>query len=84
VRTAADERDLRAPRRYLRRELLDRVLILGESHLRAVLTDYQVHYNTAGTRASPSESPAADTTAVTSPLPASTADGSTENPSWAA
>jgi len=31
----------------LRRELLDRVLILGESHLRAVLTDYQVHYNTA-------------------------------------
>ncbi len=31
----------------LRRELLDRVLILGESHLRAVLTDSQVHYNTA-------------------------------------
>ena len=31
----------------LRRELLDRVLILGEQHLRAVLTDYQTHYNTA-------------------------------------
>ena len=31
----------------LRRELLDRVLILGEAHLRAVLTQYQVHYNTA-------------------------------------
>ena len=31
----------------LRRELLDRVLILGEAHLRAVLTDYQAHYNTA-------------------------------------
>jgi putative transposase len=31
----------------LRRELLDRVLILGESHLRAVLTEYQEHYNTA-------------------------------------
>jgi transposase InsO family protein len=31
----------------LRRELLDRLLILGERHLRAVLTDYQAHYNTA-------------------------------------
>jgi hypothetical protein len=31
----------------LRRELLGRVLILGESHLRAVLAEYQVHYNTA-------------------------------------
>jgi putative transposase len=31
----------------LRREFLDRVLILGERHLRAVLTDYQAHYNTA-------------------------------------
>jgi putative transposase len=31
----------------VRRELLDRVLILGEAHLRAVLTEYQAHYNTA-------------------------------------
>jgi len=31
----------------LRREILDRVLILGEGHLRAVLAEYQVHYNTA-------------------------------------
>jgi putative transposase len=31
----------------LRRELLDRVLIPGEGHLRAVLAEYQVHYNTA-------------------------------------
>jgi transposase InsO family protein len=31
----------------LRRELLDRVLILSERHLRAVLTDYQAHDNTA-------------------------------------
>jgi putative transposase len=31
----------------LRRELLDRMLILGESHLRAVLAEYQVHYNMA-------------------------------------
>ena len=31
----------------VRRERLDRVLILGERHLCAVLTDYQAHYNTA-------------------------------------
>jgi putative transposase len=31
----------------LRREVLDRILILGERHLRAVLTGHQVHYNTA-------------------------------------
>jgi transposase InsO family protein len=31
----------------LRRELLDRALILSEGHLRALLAQYQVHYNTA-------------------------------------
>ena len=31
----------------LRREFLDRVLILGERHLSAALTEYQAHYNTA-------------------------------------
>jgi transposase InsO family protein len=31
----------------LRRELLDRTLILNQSHLRAVLAEYQEHYNTA-------------------------------------
>jgi hypothetical protein len=31
----------------LRREFPGRVLIPGETHLRAVLTDYQAHYNTA-------------------------------------
>jgi putative transposase len=31
----------------LRREILDRVLILGKAHLHTVLTEYQVHYNTA-------------------------------------
>ena len=31
----------------LRRELLDRVLIIGERHLQAVLTEYLAHYNAA-------------------------------------
>ena len=31
----------------LRRELLDRSLILGAAYLRAVLAEYQEHYNTA-------------------------------------
>jgi transposase InsO family protein len=31
----------------LHRELLDRMLILSEAHLRAILIEYQVHYNTA-------------------------------------
>jgi transposase InsO family protein len=31
----------------LRRDLLDRMLILSEAHLRAILIEYQVHYNTA-------------------------------------
>ena len=31
----------------LRRELLDRTLILNQVHLRAVLAEYQEHYNTA-------------------------------------
>ena len=32
----------------LRREILDRSLILGEAHLRAVLAEYQERCNTAG------------------------------------
>jgi putative transposase len=31
----------------LRREVLDRTLILNQAHLRAVLSEYQEHYNTA-------------------------------------
>jgi putative transposase len=69
----------------LRRELLDRLLILGEAHLRAVLAEYQAHDNTARrTRASPSASPTPNTAAATAPSPTSTVNGSSENPSWAA
>ena len=42
----------------LRREVLDRVLILGEAQPRAILANTKKHYNTAGrTRPSPSASP---------------------------
>ena len=69
----------------LPRELLDRVLILGESHLRTVLAGYQVHYNTARPHQGIAQRvPNGNTTVATSPLPTSTANGSTENPSWAA
>jgi hypothetical protein len=51
----------------LRRELLDRTLILNQAHLRAVLAEYQERYNTARApiRASTSASP------TLAPLPAS-------------
>jgi transposase InsO family protein len=50
-------------RERLRRERLDHVLILGERHLRAVLTDYQAHYNTARPhQASLNTSPATNAT----------------------
>jgi hypothetical protein len=42
-----NERYLRALIRTLRHELLDRMLIVGERHLRAILTEYQMHYNAA-------------------------------------
>ena len=61
------------------------MLILGEGHLRAVLTKYQVHYNTARPHEGIAQRvPTANTTVATAPLPTSTADGSSENPSWAA
>jgi hypothetical protein len=44
------------------------VLILGEAHLRAVLAEYQLHYNTAP--AAPGHRPArAQTTNVSLPAP---------------
>jgi putative transposase len=69
----------------LRLELPGRMLILGKRHLRSVLTEYQAHYNRPGrTRALPTASPTANTTVATPPLPTSTANGSTANPSSAA
>jgi transposase len=66
----------------LRRELLDRVLITGDAHLRAVLAEYQMHYNTAVcTRASLSASLTANTTLPASSQETSVLSGSTENPS---
>jgi len=35
------------PAATLRREILDRMLILGKRHLRAVLAGYQAHHNMA-------------------------------------
>jgi len=69
----------------LRRELLDRVLILGEGHLRAVLIDYQVHYNTARPHQGiaqrvPDAGCAAPPSAMIDPI----LSGSAENPSSAA
>jgi integrase-like protein len=41
------ERDLRRIIGTLRRELLDRLLVVNEHHLRRVLTEYLRHYNAA-------------------------------------
>jgi hypothetical protein len=58
------------------------MLIPGEAHLRNILADYQVHDNTARPhQGMPSTSPTANATAASSPLPTSTANGSTEDPS---
>ena len=74
LRTAVQAPRMNATREHLvgtlRREVLDRVLILGERHLRAVLTEYQVHYNTARphqgiTQRVPDEEPDATRVTVT-------------------
>jgi hypothetical protein len=56
------------------------MLILGERHLRSVLTEYQAHYNTARPHQGIAQRvPDSETTVATSPLPTSTANGSTAN-----
>ncbi len=44
---SADELDPRAPGRHLAPRDPGPVLILGENHLRTILSQYQMHYNTA-------------------------------------
>ena len=69
----------------LRREVLDRMLILDERHLRAVLTEYQVHYNTARPHQGIAQRvPDENLTLPAPPWPTSTDNKSAENPSWAA
>jgi putative transposase len=53
----------------LRRELLDRVLIFGQAHLHAVLTEYQSHYNTARPHQSASRSMSPMAIATPTPAP---------------
>jgi transposase InsO family protein len=86
LRTAVQAPRMNATRERLvgtlRRELLDRMLILGEAHLRTVLAEYQEHYNTpARTRPSASTPPAARTTLPARQQPASAPSASAENPS---
>ena len=63
----------------LRRELLDRVLILGKAHLRALQAEYQEHFNTAPPhQAIGQRTPCSQDDA---PHPAAISLGSAENPS---
>jgi putative transposase len=68
----------------LRREILDRMLILGCRHLHTVLTEYQAHYNTARPHQGIAQRVPADEGNALHATVTSTHDRSAENPSWAA
>jgi hypothetical protein len=59
----------------------DLQLILGEAHLRAVLTDYQAHYNTARPHQSITQRVRADDPTHRATVTASARGRSAENPS---
>jgi hypothetical protein len=66
----------------LRRQLLDRVLILGEAHLRASWPSTKPTTTRPGrTRASRNASPTVNVTFPASPQPILAPNGSAENPS---
>ena len=68
----------------LRRELLDQMLILGEIQLRAVLTEFQAHYNTARPHQGIAQRVPTTNAIAPSRQPTSTPNRSAENPSCAA
>jgi putative transposase len=68
----------------LRRELLDRTLILNLAHLRAVLAEYQEHYNTARPHQASASASRTMAPVPTSPQQTPAPARSAENRSWAA
>ena len=68
----------------LRRETLDRVLILGEAHLRSVLAGYQAHYNNARHQGIAQRIPAGERDAHCATLTDIDTGQIRRNPSWAA
>jgi putative transposase len=67
----------------LRREVLDRTLILGQVHLRAVLAEYQEHYNTARPHQASASASRTLASLPASPQQTPARVRSAENRSWA-
>ena len=68
----------------LRRELLDRILILGPGHLRTILAEYTIHYNTRRPHQSLDQQYRTPTRRCPPRSSTSPADRSSEGPSSAA